>query len=315
MNQLGEALLTLDPPVKSLYVYGSNPAVVAPNGNKVRSGLLRDDLFMVVHDLFMTETAKYADILLPATSSFENTDFYASYWHHYMQIQQPVIEPFGESKSNVDVFKMLAKEMGFDEPEFLEDEAEMITKSLNNPANPYLEGISYEALIEKQYVKAKVKPLLPGKLRTPSGKIELYSKRMEKQGYPPLPTYIPLKDDEQLPFLFVAGPNHNFLNSTFSNNEKHVSLAKEPRLHMNKEDAGLTGIVDGEYVKVWNHRGECELKVSIGENVLPGVVVTQGLWENKGDRNQLVNSLTPDRIADMGGGAVFFSGRVHVEKI
>lgn len=314
MNQIGEALLTLDPPIKSLYIYSSNPAVVAPDGNKVRKGLLREDLFVVVHDLFLTETAKYADIILPATSSYENTDFYTSYWHHYVQIQQPVIEPHGESKSNVEVFKLLAKGMGFDEPAFQETEAEMIAKSLDYPRNPYLEGITYEALVEKQYVKANMKPLLPGRLKTPSGKIELYSKRMEKEGYPPLPTYIPLQDDSDLPFSFVPAPNHNFLNSTFSNNDKHRALEKEPLLHMNAADARKQDIQDGDVVKVWNHRGECELKVSVGENVLPGVVATQGLWQNLDGTKQLVNSLTPDRVSDMGGGATFFSGRVNVTK-
>ena len=315
MNLIGEALLSLEQPIRSLYVYSSNPAVIAPNGNKVRRGLEREDLFTVVHDLFLTETAKYADIVLPATSSFENTDFYASFWHHYMQIQQPIIEPYCESKSNVDVFKLLAKEMGFDEPIFQETEAEMITASLDNPRNPYLEGITYEALVEQQYVKAKVKPLLPGKLETPSGKIELYSKKMKEDGYPPLPTYIPLVEDGDFPYLFVAAPNHNFLNSTFSNNEKHQSLEKEPLLHMNLNDAIVIGIKEGERVRVWNHRGECVLKAALGENVLPGVVVTQGLWENTNGTNQLVNSLTPDRLSDMGGGATFFSGRVNVGKI
>jgi anaerobic selenocysteine-containing dehydrogenase len=315
MNVLGETLLSLDPPVKSLYVYGTNPAVVAPNGDKVRKGLEREDLFTVVHDLFLTETAKYADLILPATSSFENTDFYASYWHHYMQIQQPIIEPYGESKSNVGVFKLLAKEMGFDEPSFKETEAEMIAQSLDNPRNPYIEEISYETLVEQQYVKAKVKPMFPGKLKTPSGKIELYSHKMEEDGHPPLPTYIPLVEEGDFPFQFVAAPNHNFLNSTFSNNKKHQSLEKEPLLHMNLKDASLIGINDGERVRVWNHRGECELKVALGENVLPGVVVTQGLWQNTNGTNQLVNSLTPDRLSDMGGGATFFSGRVEVGKI
>ena len=314
MNQIGEALFTLDPPIKSLYIYSSNPAVVAPDGNKVRKGLLREDLFVVVHDLFMTETAKYADIILPATSSYENTDFYASYWHHYMQIQQPVIEPHGESKSNVEVFKLLAKGMGFEEPAFQETEAEMIAKSLDYPRNPYLEGITYEKLVEKQYVKANMKPLFPGRLKTPSGKIELYSKRMEKDGYPPLPTYIPLKDDGDLPFSFIPAPNHNFLNSTFSNNDKHRSLEKEPLLHMNAVDARERSIQNGDVVKVWNQRGECELKVSVGESVLPGVVATQGLWQNLDGTKQLVNSLTPDRVSDMGGGATFFSGRVNVAK-
>lgn len=312
MNLLGQALLELDPPVKSLFVYCSNPAVVAPEANKVREGLAREDLFVVVHDLFLTETAKYADIVLPATSSFENTDFYTSYWHHYIQIQQPVIERYGESKSNTEVFRLLAKEMGFDDRVFDESDEEMIAQALDHPNNPYLEGIDYETLVEKQYVKANVKPLFPGKLPTPSGKIELYSKKMEDDGYPPLPTYTPLVDDGDFPFLFVPGPNHNFLNSTFSNNEKHISLEKEPRLHMNVKDALAKGIHDGDQVRVWNHRGECEMKVSVGENVLPGVVVTQGLW---GGAKQLVNSLTPDRLADMGGGATFFSGRVDVEKL
>ncbi len=317
MNQLGEALLTLNPPVKSLYVYSSNPAVVAPEGNKVREGLLREDLFVVVHEMFLTDTAKYADIVLPATSSFENTDIYTSYWHHYLQIQQPVLEPYGESKSNVDVFRMLAKGMGFEDAAFEETEAEMIAQALNQPANPYLDGLQYETLVEKQYVKAKVKPLFPGKLRTPSRKIELYSKRMSANGHPPLPTYIPLVHDGDgvHPFQFIPAPNHNFLNSTFSNNQKHISLEKEPRLHMNIHDAEAAGIEDGEQVRVWNQRGECLLKVSVGENVLPGVVVTQGLWADSDGTKQLINTLTPDRIADMGGGATFFSGRVSVDKM
>ncbi|MBB3868922.1 molybdopterin oxidoreductase family protein [Parageobacillus toebii NBRC 107807] len=315
MNLLGQALLELDPPIKSLFVYGTNPAVVAPNSNKVRKGLAREDLFVVVHDLFLTETAKYADIVLPATSSFENTDLYTSYWHHYVQIQQPVIERYGESKSNVEVFQLLAKKMGFEDPCLYETEAEMISQALDNPNNPYLEGIDYETLIKKQYVKANVKPLLPGKLPTPSGKIELYSRKMEQDGYPPLPTYTPLANDGDFPFLFVPGPNHNFLNTTFSNNEKHISFEKEPRLHMNIKDALSKGIKDGDQVRVWNNRGECILKVSIGEDVLPGVVVTQGLWADSPGTKHLVNSLTPDRVADMGNGATFFSGRVNVEKV
>ncbi|MGJ7921918.1 molybdopterin oxidoreductase family protein [Neobacillus sp. LXY-4] len=321
MNQIGEALLTLTPPVKALYVYSSNPAVVAPDGNKVRQGLEREDLFTVVHDLFLTETAMYADIVLPATSAFENTDFYASYWHHYLQLQQPVIEPYGESKSNVQVFKLLAERMGFEDPAFHESEADMIAGALDNPENPYLAGITYDALVKQQFVKANVKPLFPGKLPTPSGKIELYSEKMKQDGYPPLPTYIPLRNDgeedssQKFPYLFIPAPNHNFLNSTFSNNEKHQALEKEPRLHMNQQDAIAVGIEDGEMVRVWNNRGECELKAAVGENVLPGVVVTQGLWADMEGTKQLVNSLTPNRLADMGGGATFFSGRVDVEKL
>ncbi|RZT21638.1 molybdopterin-containing oxidoreductase family protein [Fictibacillus sp. BK138] len=313
MNLLGEALHTLDPPVKSLYVYGTNPAVVAPAANKIRSGLEREDLFTVVHDLFLTETARYADIVLPATSSFENTDFYTSYWHHYIQLQQPVIEPFEESKSNTDVFRLLAKGMGFTEAAFGETDGELIEQSLENPMNPYTEEINYEALTKHQYLKAKAK--FPDRLPTPSGKIELYSERMKQDGYPPLPTYIPIIKDSDHPFQFIAAPNHNFLNSTFANQTKHVELEKEPVVVLNREDAEKLNINDGEQVRVWNERGECILKASVGDNVLPGVAVTQGLWGAVDGTKHLVNALTPDRIADMGGGATFFSGRVSIEKL
>ncbi|WML58977.1 molybdopterin oxidoreductase family protein [Neobacillus sp. PS2-9] len=315
MNQIGEALLKLDPPIRSLYVYGSNPAVVAPSSRKVREGLGREDLFLVVHDLFLTETAMHADLVLPATSSFENTDFYTSYWHHYIQLQQPVIEPYGESKSNLEVFRLLAKEMGLAEPALEETEAEMIATALDYPRNTGLKGINYDALVKHSYMKATVKPMFPGRLATPSGKIELYSERMREAGHPPLPTYVPLIDDGDHPFQFVPGPNHNFLNSTFSNNVKHVTLEKEPRVHINQKDALPLGIRDGDQVRVWNDLGECVLKASVGESILPGVVVTQGLWADRDGTKQLVNQLTPDRIADMGGGATFFSGRVSLERI
>jgi anaerobic selenocysteine-containing dehydrogenase len=315
MNRLGEALLDTVPPVRSLYVYNSNPAVVAPDGNRVRQGLEREDLFTVVHDLFLTETARYADIVLPATSSFENTDFYSSYWHHFIQIQRPVVEPYEESKPNVEVFRLLADAMGFEEGAFKDTEEEMIRQALDNPRNPYIRNITFEELAEKQYVKAEVKPLFPGRLTTPSGKIELYSKEMERKGYEPLPVYSPLKEDGEYPLVFVAAPNHNFLNSTFSNNEKHASMEKMPRLTISKEDAREFGIEDGVKVRIWNDRGECVLTASVGDDVLPGVVVTQGLWADMTGTKQLVNSLTPDRLADMGGGATFFSGRVAVTAV
>ncbi|MCM3718321.1 molybdopterin-containing oxidoreductase family protein [Fictibacillus phosphorivorans] len=314
MNLLGEALVSLDdPPVKSLYVYGSNPAVVAPAANKVQRGLERDDLFTVVHDLFLTETAKYADLVLPATSSFENTDFYTSYWHHYIHLQQPVIEPFEESKSNMEVFRLLAKGMGFSEEAFDERDEELIAQSLEKPMNPYMKKINYVALTKHQYLKADVK--FPERLPTPSGKIELYSEKMKQDGYPPLPTYVPLIKDSDHPFQFIAAPNHNFLNSTFANQKKHVKLEKEPVVVMNGKDAEKLNVVDGEQVRVWNEQGECVLKASVGDTVLPGVAVTQGLWGAEDDTKHLVNKLTPDRISDMGGGATFFSGRVSIERL
>lgn len=314
MNRLGHALLEIDPPVHSLYVYNSNPALVAPEGNKVRQGLEREDLFTVVHDLFLTETALYADIVLPATASYENTDFYTSYWHHYIHLQKPVIAPYGQSKSNVEVFRLLAKGMGFADAMFDDTEEDLIRQALDFPQNPYLYGIEYEALLEKNYVKARINGPFVEKLPTPSGKIELYSSQMEKAGLPPLPTFEPLPVESSYPYWFIPGPNHNFLNSTFSNNAKHARMEKQPRLYMNTEDAKTNGIEDGDWVEIRNDRGVCELVVSVGDTVLPGVVVTQGLWADSPDAKHFVNALTPDRIADMGGGATFFSGRVAVAK-
>ncbi|WP_026695075.1 molybdopterin oxidoreductase family protein [Peribacillus kribbensis] len=314
MNSLGQALLDEKQPVRSLYVYSSNPAVVAPEGNKVRQGLLREDLFTVVHDLFLTETAAYADIVLPAASSFESTDFYTSYWHHYLQIQQPVIKPYGESKSNVEVFRLLAAGMGFTEDCFHDSEEDMIRQALDHPGNPHLKSITLEGLLKNQYLRAGRHSFLPEKLPTPSGKIELYSKRMEKDGHPPLPTYTALPD-EKFPLQFIPAPNHNFLNSTFSNNDKHINLEKAPRLFMNKKDAEERGISHGDRVKIWNDRGSCELTASVGNDILPGAVLSMGLWADLPGTKQLVNSLSPDRIADMGGGAVFFSGKVEAVKL
>ncbi|MFE4142187.1 molybdopterin oxidoreductase family protein [Peribacillus sp. YIM B13472] len=315
MNQIGQALMEKENPIRSMFVYGSNPALVAPNANKVQEGLMREDLFTVVHDLFLTETAMFADLVLPATSSYETEDFYNSYWHNYVQIQKPVVEKYGESKSNVELFKLLAAGMGFVEQAFRDSEEDMIRQALDFPDNPHLEGITYDSLSRKQFVKAKMQPMFPGKLPTPSGKIELYSERMKQDGYEPLPTYTPIIKDSDLPFLFIPAPNHNFLNSTFSNNAKHISMEKEPKLHMNASDAKTMGISSGDMVKIWNDRGECLLTAAPGENVLPGVLVSQGLWQNAPETKQHINSLTPDRLADMGNGAVFFSGRVDLEKV
>ncbi len=313
MIQLGEALLEAEQPIRSLFVYCSNPAVVAPNAGKVREGLEREDLFTVVHDLFLTETAKYADIVLPATSSYENMDFYTSYWHQYIHMQEPVIAPYGESRSNSDVFRLLAEAMGFDEQELKDSDEELIEQAITDVANPHFPDIVLERLKKERYVKARNTDEYWKNLNTPSGKIELYSKQMELAGYPALPTHIPLVEDNDCPFLFVPGPNHNFLNSTFSNNEKHAKLEKSPQLFMNRLDAEKLGIEDGSLVRIWNERGICEMTASVGEQVLPGVVVSQGLWSDQFGDKHLVNSLTPDRVADMGGGAVFFSGKVNVQ--
>ncbi|AJY76681.1 molybdopterin-containing oxidoreductase family protein [Paenibacillus beijingensis] len=326
MNRIGEALLALDPPIRAMFVYCSNPAVVAPESGKVQQGLMREDLFTVVHDLFITDTAKYADLLLPATSSFENTDLYNSYWHHYIQLQEPVIPIYGESKSNYELFRTLAKAMGFKDDAFDDTEEDMIRQALDNPSNPYLEGVTLEDLKEhgwKRLSMDRERPFLK-RLPTSSGKIALYSTALEKKGLPPLPTYMPLKEGydgesqpgagEAFPLMFISPPNHNFLNSTFANVPKLQKIEKRPTLQIHPDDAALRGISDGELVDVFNERGQIELTALVTENLLPGVVVSQGLWWEGEKRSQRVNVLTPNRSADMGGGATFFSTTVEVRK-
>jgi anaerobic selenocysteine-containing dehydrogenase len=321
MNQLGDALLLEDKPLKALFVYNSNPAQVAPDQNKVRAGLMREDLFTVVHDLFLTDTCKYADIVLPATSHFENLDLYKSYWHLYVQLHEPVIEPQGECKSNFTLFQELAQHMGFEDACFQTTEEEMIREALDHRLNPYLAGITFEELQQHGFAKLDLnrKPLFPDHIPTRSGKIEFYSEALERKGHSPVPAYVPLQDDNGLPFQFVSGPNHQFLNSTFANLaslQNKEGLLGKPLLHMHPEDAATRGIETGDALRVWNERGECHLHAHVVLDVLPGVVVTQGLWwEDEQSGYQSVNTLTSQRLADMGGGATFFSTRVDVEKV
>jgi anaerobic selenocysteine-containing dehydrogenase len=349
MNQLGDALLDLqNPPINLLFVYNSNPAIVAPDQNRVRQGLMRDGLFTIVHDLFLTDTCRYADLVLPATSHFENMDLYGSFWHLYLQLHEPVIEPVGECKSNFALFRELGLRMGFEPEIFDVTEEQMIRDVLAHTTNPFLSGITFEQLQEQGWVKAKLPglSLFEERIPTPSGKIELYAESMLAKGLPPVPTFTPIQDagNESLPFVLVAGPNHSFLNSTFANQEKLVQLEKRPVLHMHASDAAALGIVSGDLVKVRNNRGEIAIVADVAENVLPGVLVTQGLWwDNAGGNNsgneggnnaeapaggkmlqqseglangaQTINALTSQRLADMGGGATFFSTRVEVLKM
>ncbi|KWX76317.1 oxidoreductase [Paenibacillus jilunlii] len=326
MNRIGEALELKEQPVMGMFVYCSNPVVVAPDAERVRKGFAREDLFTVVHDLFMTDTALYADIVLPATSTFENVDLYASYWHHYIQLQEPVLDAPGECKSNVEVFSLLGRAMGFDAEAFSESPYDMIRQALDYPRNPYLNGVTLERLTAERFVKLDMSPQADylEHLPTPSGRIELYSKAMELAGLPPLPTYTPLKEGYDgkrrpqpgtaYPLMFVSPPNHNFLNSTFSNVEKHQRMEKRPTLQIHPEDAAVRGIEEGDELTVYNGRGSVELWAMVTDKMLPGTVISQGLWwEGKGHK-QRVNVLTPDRLSDMGNGATFFSATVEVKR-
>ncbi len=319
MNQLGDALLKTDRPIKVLFVYNSNPAQVAPDQTKVRQGLLREDLFTVVHDLFLTDTCKYADLVLPATSHFENLDLYKSYWHLYLQLNEPIIPPIGECKSNFTLFQELAKVMGFTEPCFDETEEEMIETALHNGNNPYLSEISFQTLREQGWVKLHI-DFAPGHrvgAPTPTGKkVALYSRQMERAGLAPLPAHQGLREDDTYPLYFTTPPNHHFLNSTGANVSMLMAAERRPTLQMHPLDAKHRKVEQGRLVKVFNDRGSIVLQADITMDVQPGLVIAQGLWWDDDELGyQSVNVLTSQRIADMGGGATFFSTRVEVARL
>ncbi|MFD1737967.1 molybdopterin-dependent oxidoreductase [Bacillus salitolerans] len=318
MNQIGDALIHEDPPIFGLFVYNSNPAQVAPDQTKVRKGLVRDDLFTVVHDLFLTDTCKYADLVLPATSHFENLDLYKSYWHLYLQLNEPIMQPYFESKSNFTLFKELAHRMGFTGPEFQITEEEMLREALDHKNSPFLSGITYERLQKEKIIKLSIPEAstFPHTIPTPSGKIELYSERMKLHGLPPVPTYIPIQESDKFKLQFISGPNHQFINSTFSNLDELKKMEGKPLLYLHPNEASQRELLDGETVTVYNDLGSIAMTLKITEEILPGMALTQGLWWDDPEHSiSSVNFLTSQRLSDMGGGATFFSAWVEVRKM
>lgn len=327
MISLGEALTTLqDPPVKALFVYNSNPAAVVPDQSRVIAGLSREDLFTVVHEQVMTDTALYADILLPAPTVFEDHDIYTAYGHLYLQLNKPAIPAIGQAKSNVEVFRLLAKAMGFTDAAFEDGVEELIAQALDSD-HPHMAGINYERLQAETFVRLNVpKPFIPfvdGVYPTPSGKIELYSERMLRAGLDPLPTHRPVAESpegspelfERYPLRLVTPAAHHFLNSSFAEMPTMLRREKTPTIELNPLDARNRGIANDDWVRAFNDRGEAFFKARVGDTVAAGVACHVSVWWRQfspGGNN--CNVLTSARPADMGGGATFHTCLVQVEK-
>jgi anaerobic selenocysteine-containing dehydrogenase len=346
MVELGKALNALnDPPVKALFVYNSNPAAVCPNHNEVVRGLKRADLFTVVHEQFFTDTTDYADIILPATTFFEHKDLQTAYGHYYLQVSEQAIEPLGECRSNVEVFRELAQRMGFKDSCFNETVDEMIEGALDS-GNPWLKGITRERLESERQVRLnfagsglpasgdpvasdaavahEITPFLPfahGGFRTPSGKAELYSEAMKAQGLDPVAEFTPpaesrhgnAKEKLTFPLELLARKADNFLNSSFSNLPSVQVMEETNLLEMNSADARARGISDGEIVKVYNRRGEIFLKARVDGAVQPGVVSATLNWAKLGPGFKNINVLTSEKLSDLGNSATFYSVLVEVE--
>ena len=349
MTQLAEALNgdLPGPPVQALYVYNSNPAAVCPDQSRVLKGLERDDLFTVVHDLFQTDTADYADIVLPATSQLEHFDIHNSYGHLYVQANRPAVAPLGEAKPNTAVFRLLAKAMGFEDELFAGTDEELARGAytwnrersdrvgtgnavtgcpITHPVTAF--PVPFDALLANGPVRLNVPtnwaPFADGQFPTPSGKCELYSPREAAAGRDPLPHYIPPHEDPQtkpdlaaeFPLQMLTPPTPSFLNSTFVNVDTLRTRAGEPVLEMNPADAIRRSIIDGQRVRVRNARGSFRAKAVVGETVKPGVVVSYGIWWNKHTEEGVnVNTTTSTALTDQGGGATFYDNLVEVEAV
>jgi anaerobic selenocysteine-containing dehydrogenase len=291
----------------------------------VLHGLRRDDLFTVVHEQFPTDTADYADIVLPATTHLEHFDLYGAYGHYYVQAHRPVIAPLGEAKSNNDVFRLLAKRLGFEDDLFQVSDEELCRETLDDPR---FNGLAVEQLIERGFVRLNIPkdfaPFAEGGFHTASGKCELRNDGLAALGLDSLAGYTaPAEDPRERPDLaakyplqLISPPSPHFLNSTFVNCPTHRGLAREPTLEIHPDDAAARHIRHGQSVRVFNDRGSFWARALVEDVVSPGVVVAPSIWWNKLTPDGCnANNTTSSGLTDMGGGAVFFDNLVQVEAL
>ena len=319
MSLLGQALNEVqEPPVKALVVYNSNPGAIAPNQNAVRRGLLRDDLFTVVLEQFQNDTADYADFVLPATTFLEHTDVYLAYGHYYLQLARPALAAPGEAKPNVEVFRLLAERMGFDDACFRDSEDDMI-RALLNSEHPFVRGITLEELEREHFVRLRVAPngdpFLPfanGGFGTESGKCEF---RASSLAYTP-PVESRMGDASlraRFPLELISPKHDDSMNSTFGNRAENDFATAT--LHMDVADAAARGISSGDQVRVYNDRGSCLLRAHVNGALRTGVVSAPSVrWAKMAPDHRSVNALTSERLTDIGGGPTFYSCLVQVEK-
>ncbi len=326
MTRLAEALLApSDPPVKALLVYGSNPAASAPDQVKVRRGLAREDLFTVVIDHFQTDTADFADLLLPATMQTEHADLHNSYGHAYLAWNAPAVAPPGECLSNSEIFRRLARALGVTEPSVY-DTDEDLARAVLDGDELRLAGITLETLAERGWMRlGEPQPWAPLAKGFPSlsGRLEFYSERAAAAGLDPLPTYTPpyeavARDGEiarRYPLALIAPAGPHFLNTEFSNLPALRDKAGPQRILVHADDAAARGLADGDVARVWNDRGEYLARVEISDRVPPGIVGgTKGHWPKLNPGGTSIAATVMEKDADMGRGAVFHDNRVEVER-
>ena len=326
MTRMGEVLLeTGDPPVEALFVYGSNPVASAPHQNKVRRGLRREDLFTVVVDHFQTDTADYADIVLPATMQTEHADLHCAYGHLYLGWNEPAVSPPGECLPNSEIFRRLAARLDLTEPSLYESDEEMARQVLDTE-HPALEGVTLERLKREGWLRLNLpRPFAPFAegFPTPSGRLEFYSERAEADGLDPLAGYVPPNEAAngdstvagRYPLALIAPASHHFLNSIFPNKPAMRDKQGPLTIGLHPDDAADRGLTAGDRARIYNERGAFEAEVEITDAVRPGVVASsKGYWPKMLGGEANVNATVDERDSDMGGGAVFHDNRVQVAR-
>jgi anaerobic selenocysteine-containing dehydrogenase len=318
MASIGDDLLrpssaAFGPAIQALIVYNSNPVAIAPDSAKVVQGFARDDLFTVVLEHFQTDTADYADYVLPATTQLEHWDVHASYGHTDVLLNRAAIAPLGEAKPNTQIFRELARHMGFTEPCFHDDDATLCRTA-------YGDTVDFDQLLSQGFATLSLAeaPFAEGKFPTASGKCEFFSARLAQQGLDGLPDHVPnheaFNTSTDFPLAMISPPARHFLNSSFVNVASLRELEQEPLLEMHSEDAAARGLHSGDTVRVFNPRGVYRCKLKISERARPGVVNGLGVWWRKmGLDGHNVNQLTSQKLTDMGLGPTFYDCLVQVE--
>ena len=313
MCELGRALNDPDltPPIKALYIYSSNPACTAPDQNQVLRGLQREDLFTVVHERFLTDTTRYADIVLPATTSLESEDLYYSYGHYTIQRARAVIPPVGESKSNWQTVRLLAKAMHLTDPIFAKTEEDLVEALIASTREAWPLPLTDEAL-QRLRDSHPVDLPLPEDYKlhfaTPSGKIEIQNPRCQ----PPLPDYLPPHKNSE-PFHLINAPDMRILDSSF-NERDELTRGNIMTLLIHPEDAVARGLHDGDPVRARNKRGHAHFTLKLSDRVNRGTLVTEGVWWQAYTKDGNTNRLTSMRLTDKDGGSTFYDVSIDIEK-
>ena len=320
MSTIGDDLLrpasqSFGPAIQALLVYNSNPVAVAPESGKVVQGFAREDLFTVVLEHFQTDTADYADYILPATTQLEHWDLHTSYGHTDILLNQPAIAPVGQARTNTDIFRALAQRMGFSESCFDDDDLTLCRTALGDAQG-------FAQLLEHGFVAVPMPdaPFAQGGFPTPSGRCEFFSPRLAAMGQDGLPDHIanyevPVKTD-RFPLAMISPPARNFLNSSFVNVTSLRAVEVEPVLEMHTDDALARGISSGDVVKVFNDRGEYHCKAKVSRRARSGVVHGLGIWWRKfGLNGTNVNQLTSQHLTDIGRAPVFYDCAVQVARL